>query len=144
VIAQAEEQYPALGVLKDCEHDHLGLEVNDMRNLLYGLTAAWFLLAVPAGGEAAPLDNGIWRADGVAPIETVQFIWGGRNYCWYDSGWRGPGWYWCGYDGRRGLGWGGVYGWHGWRRDGFDHDRDHVRHGEGHHGEGHHGGGHHR
>lgn len=115
-----------------------------MRNLLLGLTAALFLLAVPAGGEAAPLDNGVWRADGAAPLQTVQFVWGGRNYCWYDSGWRGPGWYWCGYGVRRGLGWGGVYGWHGWRRDGFDHDRGQIRHGEGHHGEGHHGGGHHR
>ena len=27
-------------------------------------------------------------------IDHVQFIFGGQNYCWYDSGWRGPGWYW--------------------------------------------------
>ena len=50
--------------------------------------------------------------------ETVQFTWGGRRYCWYNGGWRGAGWYWCGYNLRRGLGWGGPLGWHGWRRPG--------------------------
>jgi hypothetical protein len=43
------------------------------------------------------------------------YLWGGRQYCWYDGGWRGPGYYWCGYAYRRGLGWGGGYGWNGWR-----------------------------
>ena len=42
-----------------------------------------------------------------SPVENAQFIWGGRNYCWYNSAWRGPGWYWCGYAWRRGIGWGG-------------------------------------
>ena len=50
-----------------------------------------------------------------APVEKAQFLFGGRNYCWYDGGWQGPGWYWCGYAWRSGLGWGGGYGWHGWR-----------------------------
>ena len=49
-----------------------------------------------------------------APIEKTQFFFGGRNYCFYASGWRGPGWYWCGYAWRRGYGWGGGRGWHGW------------------------------
>lgn len=49
-----------------------------------------------------------------APVEKAQFLFGGRNYCWYDGGWQGPGWYWCGYAWRSGLGWGGGYGWHGW------------------------------
>ena len=31
-----------------------------------------------------------------SPVENAQFVWGGRNYCWYNSAWRGPGWYWCG------------------------------------------------
>src|ERR1700761_2746456 len=39
-------------------------------------------------------------------LDTVQYAWGGRNYCWYDGGWRGPGWYWCGYGARYGFGWG--------------------------------------
>ncbi len=47
-------------------------------------------------------------------VEQAQFFYGGQNYCWYDDGWRGPGFYWCGYAWRRGLGWGGGVGWHGW------------------------------
>ncbi len=49
-----------------------------------------------------------------APIESVQYVYGGQNYCYYTNGWRGPGWYWCGYAWRSGLGWGGGYGWRGW------------------------------
>lgn len=47
-------------------------------------------------------------------VENAQFLYGGRRYCWYLAGWRGPGWYRCGYSWRRGLGWGGGYGWQGW------------------------------
>jgi hypothetical protein len=54
-------------------------------------------------------------ADSLNMVESVQFFWGGHNYCWYDDGWNGPGWYWCDYGGRVGLGWGGGYGWHHWR-----------------------------
>jgi hypothetical protein len=57
-------------------------------------------------------------ADELRLAETVQFSWRGRRYCWYNAGWRGGGWYWCGYNRRRGLGWGGPAGWHGWRRPG--------------------------
>ncbi len=38
----------------------------------------------------------------------------GEDYCWYEDAWRGPGWYVCGSQWRRGFGWGGQYGWHGW------------------------------
>jgi hypothetical protein len=48
-------------------------------------------------------------------VEQAQFFWGGVRYCWYPSGWRGPGWYQCGFAWRRGFGWGGPAGWHGWR-----------------------------
>ena len=51
-------------------------------------------------------------------VDKAQFIFGGRRYCWYGNGWRGPGWYWCGYAFRQGLGWGGGMGWHGWRGGG--------------------------
>ena len=47
------------------------------------------------------------------PIIVAPFFWSGHRYCWYDSGWRGPGWYWCGYAWHRGYGWGGGYGWRG-------------------------------
>ena len=56
-----------------------------------------------------------------SPVEKAQFVWGGRRYCWYNSAWRGPGWYQCGFAWRRGLGWGGAAGWHGWRHPGFVH-----------------------
>src|ERR1700683_3884526 len=54
----------------------------------------------------------------VLPVEKAQFFFGGRNYCWYDNGWQGPGLYWCGYAFLTGSGWGGGAGWHGWRRGG--------------------------
>jgi hypothetical protein len=44
----------------------------------------------------------------------VRHSWNGRTYCWYESGWKGTGWYRCGFAARRGLGWGGPAGWHGW------------------------------
>ncbi len=66
---------------------------------------------------------GVDRPDqATAPIDA-QYVWGGRQYCWYVNGWHGPGWYWCGYAFRRGYGWGGGEGWRGWRRDGDGHDR---------------------
>src|ERR1700722_4599539 len=52
------------------------------------------------------------------PVTKAQFFFGGRNYCWYDNGWQGPGFYWCGYAFRTGLGWGGGAGWHGGRGGG--------------------------
>jgi hypothetical protein len=71
--------------------------------------------AVQGGADAirAASENG-------ALAEQVQFRFGGYDYCWADDGWRGPGWYWCGYAYRRGFGWGGPIGWNSWRR--FDRD----------------------
>lgn len=54
----------------------------------------------------------------VLHTETVQFTRGARRFCWYNGGWRGAGWYWCGFSRRRGMGWGGPLGWNGWRRRG--------------------------
>ncbi len=72
-------------------------------------------------------------------LQDAQFLFGGRNYCWYDGGWRGPGYYWCGYAWRRGYGWGGPVGWHGWGRGGAGY---HGGYGGGYHGGGNfHGGG---
>lgn len=48
------------------------------------------------------------------------FFYNGGNYEWYDEGWNGPGFYIVGYQFRRGHGYGGGEGWHGWRhRHGF-------------------------
>lgn len=74
------------------------------------------LLTLPAeaalgvGASAAPA-----ALERSSPVEKAQFVWGGRRYCWYSSAWRGPGWYQCGFAWRRGFGWGGPVGWHGWR-----------------------------
>jgi len=63
--------------------------------------------AVPAADLAPVIGDAL-------PVQHTQFFYGGQNYCWYPDGWRGPGYYWCGYAWRRGFGWGGGYGWHGW------------------------------
>ncbi|HEY4075429.1 MAG TPA: hypothetical protein VGM26_00730 [Rhizomicrobium sp.] len=77
------------------------------------------------------------------PVANAQlYAWGGRNYCWYYDGWHGPGYYWCGYRLRRGYGWGGGMGWHGWGGGGYRRGF-HAGYGGGYHGGGgFHGGGH--
>jgi hypothetical protein len=87
-------------------------------------------VAVAAASQTVMTTGGHSQAAVIAPLglreaadelfltETVQFSWKGRRYCWYNTGWRGPGWYRCGFRSRRGLGWGGPAGWHGWRRPG--------------------------
>jgi hypothetical protein len=130
-----------------------------MRNLTLLVAAASALMAGSALAGAAqaapslyvapaPMINAVYTpSDGVV-LEQVQYFYGGRNYCWYDGGWHGPGYYWCGYAGRRGYGWGGVLGWNGWGRGGhygranYGHGGGHYHGGGGHGGGGHAGGGH--
>ncbi|MCP1998207.1 hypothetical protein [Nitrobacter winogradskyi] len=90
-------------------------------------------MAVPAAPGAIPSPTA---------IQPVQFFYGGRNYCWYNMGWRGPGFYWCGFASRRGMGWGGGAGWRGWDHRGGRHfGGPPHRHGPGmHHGPGTHRG----
>jgi hypothetical protein len=71
-----------------------------------------------ADAIAAAAENG-------AIAEQVQFRFGGYDYCWYNDGWRGPGWYWCGYAYRPGFGWGGPIGWNNWRFRDRDEWREH-------------------
>ena len=66
-------------------------------------------------------------ANRLSLIEKTQFIFEEKEYCWYDHGWNGPGWYWCGYATREGFGWGGRLGWHHWDR----HHPPHPVHGPG-------------
>jgi hypothetical protein len=85
------------------------------------------LAATASAAIAGPMIDGPARAatpavsqhaaDALAAAESGR-LWQGRRYCWYPTGWRGPGWYWCGYRFRRGHGWGGPIGWHGWQRPG--------------------------
>jgi len=95
-----------------------------MRNLLLGAVATTSLLCASlscGGAQAAPqggLMSGVYRSGDAASLQPAQFIFSGQNYCWYATGWQGPGFYWCGYAWRRGLGWGGGNGWHGWHGGG--------------------------
>jgi hypothetical protein len=104
------------------------------------LLGAGIALAGPSSA-AVGVPDGIRPAlDQIGVIDNAQYVWGGRRYCWYDDGWRGPGWYQCGYRLRRGFGWGGPMGWQGWRGgyggefrrgEGREFRRDEFRRGEG-------------
>jgi hypothetical protein len=89
------------------------------RKLALSLVATVALIFQLAVAASATLGVGGFAVreslSGSSPVEHAQFVWGGRNYCWYNSAWRGAGWYWCGYAWRRGIGWGGGAGWRGWR-----------------------------
>jgi hypothetical protein len=77
-------------------------------------------IAVAQAGVISP--QGVGAAlEQNAVVDHVQYRWAGREYCWYPSGWHGPGFYWCGYRLRVGHGWGGPAGWHGWHYRGRDH-----------------------
>ena len=82
--------------------------------------SAVFALAGFAGGQAAAMPvGGPGKAlERIGLVEKAQYSYGGQNYCWYDDGWNGPGWYLCGQYTVRGVGWGGAAGWHGWTRGG--------------------------
>lgn len=75
-------------------------------------------------GGGAQLVVGVYDRAQPPALEETQWVWGGRNYCWYPGGWHGPGYYWCGYAWRSGWGWGGPLGWNGWyvRRGWGDRD----------------------
>jgi hypothetical protein len=84
------------------------------------------------GDYAGSLSTSLQRS---SPVEAIQYYSvDNSNYCWYDAGWQGPGWYSCGYEWDDGLGWGGPYGWNGW--GGGHRIRLHGSHGIGvwHHG----------
>ena len=88
------------------------------RKLILSLAAAAGMVAQLVLPAEAAMDVGAFAPPAAlvesSPVEQAQFVWGGRSYCWYNSAWRGPGWYQCGFAWRRGFGWGGAAGWHGW------------------------------
>jgi hypothetical protein len=77
--------------------------------------------ALPMAGSAQAAMGGALPSTQVLPIEQAQFFFLGHNFCWYEDGWQGPGWYWCNYAWRSGYGWGGGDGWHGWNRGQWRH-----------------------
>ena len=70
--------------------------------------------ALPLAGSAEAAMGGALPKTGFLPVENAQMVYLGHNFCWYDGGWQGPGFYWCGYAWNNGNGWGGGEGWHGW------------------------------
>src|SRR5882762_6955857 len=93
-----------------------------MRKILLTIAAAIGLMTTGSAinqANAMPLGNGVSdAADELSMVDKAQYVWGGRRYCWYDDGWNGPGWYWCGRYLTPGFGWGGGGGWRGWGRGG--------------------------
>jgi hypothetical protein len=114
-----------------------------MKAFVHLFAAAATLCLATGSSNALPINtNGTLKgasdATGLVHRAAVYIV-EGHQYCFYFDGWHGPGWYRCGYSWRRGLGWGGVYGWRGWeygpaqRRFGHGHftvregrDRDHY------------------
>ena len=99
-----------------------------MINPYIGIAAAAALLGASAGharttstgpGQTtsdaqAQLIFGVDRVGDTSGLTQAQFYYGGNQYCWYPGGWKGPGFYYCGYAWRNGYGWGGPVGWMGY------------------------------
>jgi hypothetical protein len=93
------------------------------QKLALGLALALGAVSPFAGAAHAGLSDSAFVAplsDQLQPLENADFIYNGRQYCWYEDGWRGPGWYWCGYAHWEGAGWGGLrverLAHHAWRQ----------------------------
>ena len=101
-----------------------------MRKHVHLLAGAAAFCLTATGAYAMPMSSGALKSalDATNLVEqSALYVVGGRRYCFYFDGWHGAGWYRCGFAFRRGLGWGGVYGWQGWdygpaaRRFGHNH-----------------------
>ena len=110
------------------------------------LISASATLAMPTTASAFPALQPQALASTPLAVEKTGYFYGGNQYCFYPNGWRGPGYYLCGFPLRRGFffprGFGGFgrgpgFGGHG---GGFGHGG--FGHGGGHMGGGHMGGGH--
>src|SRR6266849_10762575 len=78
-----------------------------MRKSLFAFAAAATVFVGINAAQAMPVTSGAMRdvIDSTNLIEkTAIYIVEGRRYCFYFSGWHGPGWYRCGYAFRRGFG----------------------------------------
>jgi hypothetical protein len=81
-----------------------------------GISVAFAVTSFISGEAGAMPGGGPGKAalEQIGVVEQAQYSYGGKDYCWYDDGWNGPGWYVCGQYTVRGVGWGGGSGWHGW------------------------------
>ena len=76
-------------------------------SLMMALSASAVMIASLGSATALPINGGLNAA--IDDIDLTQqaavYIVEGRRHCFYLDGWRGAGWYRCGYDWRRiGLG----------------------------------------
>ena len=103
-----------------------------MRTLGLAVAAGALLAATHASAGTFPVNAGLIGAgsDLIDQIAVRVYVHEGHRYCFYFNGWHGPGWYRCGFALRRGLGWGGVYGWNSWGYAPYER-----RFGRHHHGE---------
>ncbi len=86
-----------------------------MRTLGLAIAAGALLVATQANAGSFPVNNLTGASsDLVDQVAVRVYVYEGQRYCFYFNGWHGPGWYRCGFAYRRGLGWGGVYGWNDW------------------------------
>jgi len=92
-----------------------------MRPIQLALAAATAAVLAAGSAQASPLNalrGPQIAADGIQVTQNVQ------QYCFYLDGWRGPGFYRCGFRLRRGLGWHGTADS---REDRRELRRDHSR-----------------
>ena len=86
-----------------------------MRPLTLAVAAGALLVATQANAGSFPVNTMTGIETGLVDHVAVRvYVHEGRRYCFYFDGWHGPGWYRCGFAWRRGIGWGGVYGWNSW------------------------------
>jgi hypothetical protein len=86
-----------------------------MRTLGLAIAAGAILAAAQANAGSFPVNTMTGAAsDLVDQVAVRVYVHEGHRYCFYFNGWHGPGWYRCGFAFRRGVGWGGVYGWNNW------------------------------
>jgi hypothetical protein len=87
-----------------------------MRSLNVALAGALIAgVSLIGSAQAAPvgLPDGTRAAiDRLSVVETAH-MWGNQDYCWYEDGWNGAGWYQCGYAGAQEL-WLGRCLWLAW------------------------------
>src|SRR5215510_9030533 len=90
-------------------------EDTPMRALTLAVAAGALLVASQANAGSFPVNKLAGAETGLVDHVAVRvYVHAGQRYCFYFDGWHGPGWYRCGFAWRRGLGWGGVYGWNSW------------------------------
>jgi hypothetical protein len=100
-----------------------------MRRLTLAVAAGALLVATQANAGSFPVNKLTGAETGFVDQVAVRvYVHEGRRYCFYFEGWHGPGWYRCGFAWRRGIGWGGVYGWNSWTYGPWE--RRHHRHGD--------------